>query len=60
MISAQGIIVSFISPGKVDTRMLKDSGWPESFKSINPRDSAEMVIEQITALEQGKGISQPR
>jgi len=39
--------------------MLKDSGWPESFKSISPRDSAEMVIEQIAALEQGKEISQP-
>ena len=46
----QGIIVSFISPGKVDTQMLKDSGWPESFKSLSPRDSAEMVIEQIAAL----------
>jgi NAD(P)-dependent dehydrogenase (short-subunit alcohol dehydrogenase family) len=51
----QGIIVSFISPGKVDTQMLKDSGWPESFKSISPRDSAEMVIEQIAALEPEAG-----
>ena len=42
----QGIIVSFISPGKVDTQMLRDSGWPPSFKKISPRDSAEMVIER--------------
>ena len=46
----QGIIVSFISPGKVDTQMLKDSGWPASFKSLSARDSAEMVIEQIAGL----------
>ena len=51
----QGIIVSFISPGKVDTQMLKDSGWPESFKSISPKDSAGYVIEQIAVLKPEAG-----
>jgi short-subunit dehydrogenase len=51
----QGIIVSFISPGKVDTQMLKDSGWPESFKRISPKDSAGYVIEQIAVLEPEAG-----
>ena len=51
----QGIIVSFISPGKVDTQMLKDSGWPASFKSLSPKESAGYVIERIAALEPSAG-----
>ena len=46
----EGYIVAFISPGKVDTQMLKDSGWPEHFKRISPKDSAALVIEQIALL----------
>jgi NAD(P)-dependent dehydrogenase (short-subunit alcohol dehydrogenase family) len=46
----RGVIVSFISPGKVDTQMLRDSGWPSSFKSLSPEESAGYVIEQIAAL----------
>jgi NAD(P)-dependent dehydrogenase (short-subunit alcohol dehydrogenase family) len=51
----QGVIVGIISPGKVDTQMLKDSGWPAHFKSISPKDSAAFVIEQIAALTPDKG-----
>ncbi len=51
----RGVIVSFISPGKVDTQMLKDSGWPEHFKKISPKDSAGYVIEQIAELELSDG-----
>jgi NAD(P)-dependent dehydrogenase (short-subunit alcohol dehydrogenase family) len=46
----KGVIVGIISPGKVDTQMLKDSGWPEHFKSISPKDSAGLVMEQIALL----------
>jgi NAD(P)-dependent dehydrogenase (short-subunit alcohol dehydrogenase family) len=46
----RGIIVAFISPGKVDTQMLRDSGWPESFPSLSPKESAGYVIERIAAL----------
>ncbi len=49
-VSKRGVIVSFISPGKVDTQMLRDSGWPSSFKSLSPEESAGYVIEQIAAL----------
>jgi len=51
----RGVIVGIISPGKVDTQMLKDSGWPEGFKKISPRDSAGLVIEQIAQLTPEKG-----
>ena len=47
----RGVIVSFISPGKVDTQMLADSGWPESFPRLSPKESAGYVIEQIATLE---------
>ncbi len=49
-VKKRGIIVSFISPGKVDTQMLRDSGWPASFKSLSPKESAGYVIERIAAL----------
>jgi NAD(P)-dependent dehydrogenase (short-subunit alcohol dehydrogenase family) len=51
----RGVIVGIISPGKVDTQMLKDSGWPEHFKKISPRDSAALVIEQIALLTPEQG-----
>jgi len=46
----RGIIVAFISPGKVDTQMLQDSGWPDSFPSLSPKESAGYVIERIAVL----------
>ena len=46
----RGVIVGIISPGKVDTQMLKDSGWPAHFKKISAKDSAGLVIEQIALL----------
>ncbi len=51
----RGIIVSFISPGKVDTQMLRDSGWPASFKSLSPKESAGYVIDRIAVLEPADG-----
>jgi NAD(P)-dependent dehydrogenase (short-subunit alcohol dehydrogenase family) len=51
----RGIIIAFISPGKVDTQMLEDSGWPSSFKSLSPKDSARYVIERIAALTADAG-----
>jgi NAD(P)-dependent dehydrogenase (short-subunit alcohol dehydrogenase family) len=46
----RGVIIGIISPGKVDTQMLRDSGWPAHFKSMSPAESAGLVIEQIAAL----------
>ncbi len=51
----RGVIVGIISPGKVDTQMLKDSGWPAHFKKISAKDSAGFVIEQIALLTPDKG-----
>ena len=51
----RGVIVGIISPGKVDTQMLKDSGWPEHFKKLSPAESARYVIEQIEQLTPEKG-----
>lgn len=50
-----GVVVGIISPGKVDTQMLKDSGWPTHFKKISAEDSARFVIEQIETLTPEKG-----
>ncbi len=49
----QGVIVSFISPGKVDTQMLADSGWVGP--SLSAEESARMVMEQIELLDPSKG-----
>jgi NAD(P)-dependent dehydrogenase (short-subunit alcohol dehydrogenase family) len=51
----RGVIVAFISPGKVDTQMLADSGWPESFPSLSPEESAGYVIERIEVLTADAG-----
>jgi len=51
----RGVIVGIISPGKVDTQMLKDSGWPDTFPRISAKDSAGFVIEQIALLTPEKG-----
>jgi NAD(P)-dependent dehydrogenase (short-subunit alcohol dehydrogenase family) len=51
----RGVIVGIISPGKVDTQMLKDSGWPDNFARISAKDSAGFVIEQIALLTPENG-----
>ncbi len=51
----RGVIVGIISPGKVDTQMLRDSGWPDNFARISAKDSAGFVIEQIALLTPEKG-----
>jgi NAD(P)-dependent dehydrogenase (short-subunit alcohol dehydrogenase family) len=44
-----GIIVTMISPGRVDTQLMRDSGW--TGKSISAEKSASLVIALIAALE---------
>jgi NAD(P)-dependent dehydrogenase (short-subunit alcohol dehydrogenase family) len=44
-----GLIVVMISPGRVDTQLMRDSGWTGS--SISAEDSATAVIKQIAALD---------
>ena len=44
-----GIIVTMISPGRVDTQLMRDSGW--TGKSISAEKSASLVIARIAALE---------
>ena len=48
-----GILVTMISPGRVDTQMLEDSGW--SGKSISAAESASLVISMIEGLEPKMG-----
>jgi NAD(P)-dependent dehydrogenase (short-subunit alcohol dehydrogenase family) len=48
-----GIIVTMISPGRVATQMLEDSGW--TGKSISPAESAALVIAMIGRLEPEMG-----
>ncbi|UCG74300.1 MAG: SDR family oxidoreductase [Chromatiales bacterium] len=48
-----GIIVTMISPGRVDTQMLKDSGY--TGKSISAEESATLVIEMIAKLKPEMG-----
>ena len=44
-----GIIVTMISPGRVDTQLMRDSGW--TGKSISAEKSAGLVIALIAKLE---------
>lgn len=44
-----GIIVTMISPGRVDTQLMRDSGW--TGKSISAEESAGHVIERIGLLD---------
>lgn len=48
-----GIIVTMISPGRVDTKMLKDSGY--TGRSISAEESAGLVIEMIAKLQPEMG-----
>ncbi len=43
-----GIMIVMISPGRVDTQLMRDSGWSGS--SITAAESAELVIERINLL----------
>ncbi len=45
----RGIVVVMISPGRVDTRLMRDSGW--AGPSLSPETSAAQVIARIDALE---------
>jgi NAD(P)-dependent dehydrogenase (short-subunit alcohol dehydrogenase family) len=42
------IMIVMISPGRVDTQLMRDSGWTGS--SITAAESAELVIERINLL----------
>lgn len=44
-----GIIVTMISPGRVDTQLMQDSGW--TGPSISAAESAGHVIERIALLD---------
>ena len=44
-----GIIVTMISPGRVDTQLMQDSGW--TGPSISAEESAGYVIERIALLD---------
>jgi len=45
----RGITVAMISPGRVDTQLMRDSGW--TGESLKAADSAALVIARIAALE---------
>lgn len=45
-----GVIVTMISPGRVDTQLMRDSGW--TGKSISAEESATHVIERIALLDE--------
>jgi NAD(P)-dependent dehydrogenase (short-subunit alcohol dehydrogenase family) len=47
--SKTGLIVTMISPGRVDTQLMQDSGW--TGPSISAEESAGYVIERIALLE---------
>lgn len=44
-----GIIITMISPGRVDTQLMRDSGW--TGPSISAEESAGLVIERIGLLD---------
>ena len=48
-----GLIVTMISPGRVDTQLMQDSGWTGS--SISARESARLVIDRIGKLDASAG-----
>ena len=47
--SKTGLIVTMISPGRVDTQLMRDSGWTGS--SISAEESARLVIDRIDQLD---------
>jgi len=51
--SDSGIIVTMISPGRVDTQLMRDSGW--TGPSISASESAGYVIDRIALLDDSAG-----
>ena len=49
----QGVIVTMISPGRVNTQLMRDSGF--SGPSMEADESAALVIERIDALDSSLG-----
>ncbi len=49
----QGAIITMISPGRVDTQLMRDSGW--TGPSISAEESAGHVIERIELLDASVG-----
>ena len=49
----QGVIVTMISPGRVNTQLMQDSGF--TGPSMEPAESAALVIERIEALDPSLG-----
>ncbi len=49
----QGAIITVISPGRVDTQLMQDSGW--TGPSISAEESAGHVIERIELLDPSVG-----
>ena len=45
-----GLIITMISPGRVDTQLMRDSGW--TGPSISAAESAERVIDRIAQLDE--------
>jgi hypothetical protein len=48
-----GLIVTMISPGRVDTQLMRDSGW--TGPSISAQESARLVIDRISKLDESMG-----
>jgi len=44
-----GLIITMISPGRVDTQLMRDSGW--TGPSISAAESAALVIDRIAQLD---------
>jgi len=48
-----GLIVTMISPGRVDTQLMRDSGW--TGPSISAQESAQLVIDRIDKIDASSG-----
>ncbi len=48
-----GLIVTMISPGRVDTQLMRDSGW--TGPSISAQESARLVIDRISKIDASLG-----
>jgi NAD(P)-dependent dehydrogenase (short-subunit alcohol dehydrogenase family) len=48
-----GLIVTMISPGRVDTQLMRDSGW--TGPSISAQESAGLVIDRISKIDASMG-----
>lgn len=46
---SRGVVVVMISPGRVDTQLMRDSGWTGA--ALSPAESARQVMARIDALE---------